>query len=80
MRKREPRPTDYPLLTDYKPTQFMLPTSHYDEKMADRAVRFIEMLPHTKAEWEGKPKLGETIHLGVNFSFVLQLFHCFASG
>jgi Phage terminase-like protein, large subunit len=33
----------------------MLPTSHYDEKMADRAVRFIEMLPHTKAEWEGKP-------------------------
>ena len=55
MRKREPRPTDYPLLTDYKPTQFMLPTSHYDEKMADRAVRFIEMLPHTKAEWEGKP-------------------------
>lgn len=55
MRKREPRPADYPLLTDYKPTRFMLPTSHYDEKMADRAVRFIEMLPHTKAEWEGKP-------------------------
>ena len=54
MRKREPRPADYPLLTDYKPTRFMLPTSHYDEKMADRAVRFIEMLPHTKAEWEGK--------------------------
>ncbi len=55
MRKREPRPADYPLLKDYKPTRFMLPTSHYDEKMADRAVRFIEMLPHTKAEWEGKP-------------------------
>ena len=55
MRKREPRPADYPVLTNYKPTRFMLPTSHYDEKMADRAVRFIEMLPHTKAEWEGKP-------------------------
>ena len=53
--KRESRPADYPVLNNYTPTRFMLPTSHYDEKMADRAVRFIEMLPHTKAEWEGKP-------------------------
>ena len=33
----------------------MLPDSHYDKKKADRAVKFIEMLPHTKGEWEGKP-------------------------
>ena len=49
------RPKDYPKLTDYKPTRFMLPTSHYDEAKADRAVRFIEMLPHTKGEWAKKP-------------------------
>ena len=49
------RPADFPRLEDYTPTRFMLPTSHYDEKKADRAVRFIEMLPHTKGEWEGKP-------------------------
>lgn len=49
------RPADFPRLTDYKPSRFMLPTSHYDEAKADRAVRFIEMLPHTKGEWEGKP-------------------------
>ena len=55
MKRTRERPADYPQLTDYTPTRFMLPTSHYDEKMADRAVRFIEMLPHTKAEWEGKP-------------------------
>jgi phage terminase large subunit-like protein len=51
----ETRPKDYPKLKDYKPTQFMLPTSHYDKEKADRAVRFIEMLPHTKGEWAGKP-------------------------
>ena len=33
----------------------MLPTSHYDEAKADRAVRFIEMLCHTKGEFAGKP-------------------------
>lgn len=49
------RPADYPKLKDYTPTPFMLPTSHYDEAKATRAVRFIEMLPHTKGEWEGKP-------------------------
>ena len=32
-----------------------------------------------QADQEGEPKLGETIHLGVNFSFVLQIFHGFAS-
>ena len=49
------RPDDYPKLKDYKPSRFMLPGSRYDKKKADRAVRFIEMLPHTKGEWEGKP-------------------------
>ena len=49
------RPKDYPVLKDYKPTRFMLDTSHYDEEKADRAVRFIEMLPHTKGRWAGKP-------------------------
>ena len=48
------RPSDYPKLKNYKPSRFMLPTSRYDESKADRAVRFIEMLPHTKGEWEGK--------------------------
>ena len=49
------RPADFPRLEDYTPTRFMLPTSHYDEKKADRAVRFIEMLCHTKGKWAGKP-------------------------
>ncbi|RRG07453.1 MAG: terminase large subunit [Lactobacillus sp.] len=49
------RPDDYPELEDYTPSRFMLPTSHYDKTKADRAVKFIEMLPHTKGEWEGKP-------------------------
>ena len=49
------RPDDYPKLKDYKPSRFMLPDSHYDKKKADRAVKFIEMLPHTKGEWEGRP-------------------------
>lgn len=48
------RPADYPILTNYAPSQFMLPTSHYDETKAERAVRFIEMLPHTKGEREGQ--------------------------
>ena len=32
----------------------MLPTSHYDEDRASRAVRFIENLKHTKGRWAGK--------------------------
>lgn len=38
----------------YTPSQFMLPTSHYDEAKADRAVRFIQNLCHTKGKWAGK--------------------------
>ena len=33
----------------------MLPTSHYDEAKADRAVKFIQLLTHTKGKWAGKP-------------------------
>ena len=50
----EMRPSGYPQLTDYTPTKFMLPTSHYDAEKADRAVRFIENLKHTKGRWAGK--------------------------
>ena len=50
----ESRPSGYPRLTDYSPTKFMLPTSHYDAEKADRAVRFIENLKHTKGGWAGK--------------------------
>ena len=50
----ENRPAGYPKLTDYIPTKFMLPTSHYDQEKADRAVRFIENLKHTKGRWAGK--------------------------
>ena len=49
------RPAEYPRLENYTPTRFMLPTSRYDERKADRAVRFIENLCHTKGEWAGKP-------------------------
>ena len=49
------RPKGYPKLMDYKPTRFMLPESHYDKAKADRAVRFIENLCHTKGRWSGKP-------------------------
>ncbi|HGA1134264.1 TPA: terminase large subunit [Streptococcus suis] len=38
----------------YKPSPFMLPTSHYDKVKADRAVRFINNLSHTKGKWAGK--------------------------
>lgn len=41
----------------YQPSPFMLPTSHYDEKKADRAVAFIQNLKHTKGKWAGKPFL-----------------------
>lgn len=50
----EKRPADYPKLKNYKPTKFMLPTSHYDKEKADRAVMFIENLRHTKGKWAGK--------------------------
>ena len=50
----EKRPAGYPQLTDYTPTKFMLPTSHYDAEKADRAVRFIENLKHTKGRWARK--------------------------
>lgn len=50
----ETRPKNYPKLKNYTPTKFMLPTSHYDEEKADRAVRFIENLRHTKGKWAGK--------------------------
>jgi len=50
----EQRPDNYPKLMDYEPTRFMLPTSHYDEAKADRAVRFIENLRHTKGQWAGQ--------------------------
>lgn len=45
---KETRPKDYPKLKNYQPTRFMLPTSHYDKAKADRAVKFIENLCHTK--------------------------------
>ena len=50
----ETRPADYPKLENYEPTRFMLPSSHYDQEKADRAVKFIEMLRHTKGKWAGK--------------------------
>lgn len=50
----ENRPKNYPKLKNYQPTKFMLPTSHYDEDKADRAVMFIENLRHTKGKWSGK--------------------------
>ena len=51
---REERPSDIPKLTDYHPSRFMLETSHYDDEKADRAVKFIENLKHTKGKWAGK--------------------------
>ena len=52
--EREGRPKDYPKLKNYQPSRFMLPTSHYDKEKADRAVKFIENLCHTKGKWAGK--------------------------
>ena len=51
---QEERPSDIPKLKDYQPSRFMLETSHYDEEKADRAVKFIENLKHTKGKWAGK--------------------------
>ena len=50
----ERRPAGYPKLKNYKPSRFMLPISHYDKAKADRAVKFIENLCHTKGKWAGK--------------------------
>ena len=50
----ERKPAGYPKLKNYKPSRFMLPTSHYDKAKADRAVKFIENLCHTKGKWAGK--------------------------
>lgn len=50
----ERRPSGYLKLKNYKPSRFMLPTSHYDKAKADRAVKFIENLCHTKGKWAGK--------------------------
>ena len=50
----ERRPAGYPKLKNYKPSRFMLPTSHYDKAKADRAVKVIENLCHTKGKWAGK--------------------------
>ena len=55
MVKNRVRPMDYPRLEDYKPSRFMLPECHYDKERADRAVKFIESLCHTKGKWSGKP-------------------------
>ena len=33
----------------------MLPTSYYDEQRAQRVIKFLENLRHTKAEWYNKP-------------------------
>lgn len=55
MGRRDPkRPKDYPILEDYEPTRFMAEGSHYDEALADFAVSFIELLPHTQGVWDGK--------------------------
>lgn len=50
---KQTRPKGYPKLRNYKPSRFMLPTSHYDKAKADRAVKFIENLCHTKGKWAG---------------------------
>ena len=50
----EKRPANIPKLQNYVPSRFMLETSHYDKGKADRAVKFIEMLKHTKGKWAGK--------------------------
>lgn len=39
----------------FKPTRFMLPTSHYDKERAEFVENFIENLKHTKGEWYNKP-------------------------
>ena len=55
MMDKPQRPADFPVLKNYEPTRFMLPTSHYDEAKADRAVKFIENLKHTKGKFDNQP-------------------------
>ena len=46
---KEPRPKGYPKLKNYKPSQFMLPTSHYDKKKADRQLLLLRIFATRKA-------------------------------
>lgn len=39
----------------YTPTPFIAPSSIYNEKSADHAVKFINQLKHTKGTWYNKP-------------------------
>lgn len=39
----------------YKPTKFKAAKSKYSKDAADRAVKFIQCLCHTKGQWAGKP-------------------------
>lgn len=39
---------------NYTPTRFMAESSHYDEQKADRAVKFIQNLRHTKGKWHNQ--------------------------
>ena len=55
--REEKRPVGKTGKKAYRPTRFMLPTSHYDKNRADRAVSFIQSLKHTKGVWAGKPFL-----------------------
>lgn len=40
---QETRPKGYPKLKNYKPSQFMLPTSHYDKAKADQCSGIIKL-------------------------------------
>ncbi|MDR1628551.1 MAG: terminase large subunit [Oscillospiraceae bacterium] len=40
-------------MKNFKPSKFMLSTSHYDKEKADHSVNFIEQLRHTKGKWAG---------------------------
>ena len=54
MRKNDLRPAEFPRLEHYEPSGFMLPTSHYDAKKADRAVADTEYFRHSKVILSGK--------------------------
>ncbi len=40
---------------NFEPTEYMLPTSYFDEDKANYVIQFIESLKHTKGEWYGQP-------------------------
>ena len=44
------RPEDYPKLENYKPTRFILTSSHYDKKKEEQAVTFIANRGNTKGK------------------------------